>query len=124
MMDSMYKVSSHPMTGDPLWVVDDVDLATHDAGERFVKDFIAQYRHDEYTLSIFDSLTNQTVEIMCEVDNMPRIVAYLYHLEHSSLSFIGLNSLTKSYVVGMYLTRGRIEVGSTYRDEGGRLVKL
>lgn len=124
-MNSTYTVSAHPMTGDPLWQVDDVDLAVCDGGEGFVRAFIEQYRHDDYTLSIFDSLTNQAAEIMCDVDNMPRIVSYVYHLEHATpLSFIGLNSLTESYVVGMSLTRGRIEVGAVYRDEGGHLVKL
>ena len=122
-MDSTYKISNHPMTGDVTWIVEDVDLAVTDGGAGFMEAFIKQYRHNDYTLSIFDSSTNQTVGIMCAVDNMPRIVSYIYHLEHATLSFIGLNSLTESYVVGMSLTRGRIESG-VYQDVDGHLKKL
>ena len=122
-MDSTYKIGNNPMTGDVMWIVDDVDLAVTDGGAGLMKAFIEQYRHDDYTLSIFDSQTNQATDIMCSVDNMPRIVSYVYHTEHATLSSIWLNSLTESYVVGMSLTRGKIEPG-VYQDVDGHLKKL
>ena len=119
-----YVVSQHPFTGDILWRVNDDDLAVTDGGESLVQAFIEQNKHDDYTLSIFDSNTNQTVEIMCDINNMPRIVSFIYNLEHATpLTFIGLNAISKSYVVGMNLTRGRIEFG-VYQDVDGHLEKL
>ncbi len=37
------------------------------------------------------------------------------------MTFIGENPLTESYVVGMALTRGRIQTPGVYRAENGKL---
>ena len=86
--------------------------------------FIEKHKHSDFSLSIFDSLTNQTIEIDCGIDEMPTIVDYVYHLEKGTpLTFIGLNSMSDSYVVGMTVSRGEIDFGS-YKAENGKLVKL
>ncbi len=89
-----------------------------------VKDFIRKYPHTDYSLSIHDSISSNTVEIICDYSEIPQIAEYIYDLEQGTpLTFIGLNSLSDSYVVGMHLTKGRIEFGS-YKAENGKLIKL
>jgi len=123
-MKTTYEVVNHPMTGDIIWNINDTDLAVTDFGYSLMSNFISINGHPDYSLSIFDSLTGETIEIECEIDKMPQIVSYIYNLEHATpMSFIGINSLTESYVVGMCLTRGRIGFGC-YKDADGRLEKL
>ena len=55
---------------------------------------------------------------------MSKIVDYIYHLEKGTpLTFIGVNSLSDSYVVGMSISRGRIDFGC-YKAEDGKLKNL
>ena len=110
-------------TGDPIWKIDDISLAL-DGVKELMQKFIEKYKHSDFSLSIFDCITNQTVEIDCGTDEMPTIVDYVYHLEHGTpLTFIGLNSMSDSYVVGMTISKGKINFGC-YRAENGKLVKI
>lgn len=123
-MKTTYKVTNHPITCDITWIIDDIDLAITDSGNYLMSKFISKNRYQDYSLSIFDILTEKTIEIDCEIDKMPRIVSYIYNLEDAvPLSFIGINSSSKSYVVGMSLANGLINFGH-YKDVDGRLVKL
>ncbi len=123
MSNYKYTETVMPLTGDPLWKVDDISLALGGV-EELVQKFIEKHKHTDYSLSIFDSQTNQTIEIDCGIDEMSIIVDYVYHLEKGTpLTFIGLNSMSDSYVVGMTISQGRIDFGS-YKAENGKLVKL
>lgn len=123
MSNYKYTETIMPMTGDPLWNVDDISLALGGV-EELMQKFIEKHKHSDFSLSIFDSMTNQTIEIDCGLDEMPTIVDYIYHLEKGTpLTFIGVNSISDSYVVGMTISRGRIDFGC-YKAENGKLVKL
>lgn len=75
-------------------------------------------------MSIYNTLDGSTAEIECEVENIPRIVSFVYNLEHAyPMTFIGENPATESYVVGMRCTRGRIEMPAAYKDVDGELQK-
>ena len=120
-MNQKYVELPSPMGG----VIWKGDLAGHDAGYSMVKSFIEQHRHKEWTLSIFDMLTSSTAEIICELSEMPQIVAYIYNLEHAApMTFIGENHLNESYVIGMTCARGRIRVPGIYKAENGKLIDL
>lgn len=122
-MNSTYEITNNPLTGDVMWKVNDIDLAINDYGKTFVQAFIRNNFHEDYSLSIFDTLTENTIEIECDTNLIPQIVAHIYSIEHSSpLSFIGVNSLTNSYVVGMPLTKGHICFGF-YKFNNGKLEK-
>ncbi|MDE5769992.1 MAG: hypothetical protein K2H82_11470, partial [Oscillospiraceae bacterium] len=77
---------------------------------------------DDYTLSIYDTRTSKTIEITCDISEMPKIVEYIYHTEKGTpLTFVAVNSFSESYVVGMSISRGRIEFGH-YIAEDGKLI--
>ena len=122
-MNSNYEKKKHQLTGDILWKINDIDLAITDGGSSIVKDFIDENRYDDYTLSIYDEITKNTIEIDAKINEMPIIVSMVYKVEHATpMTFIGVNKLTKSYVV-MNLTKGHIEFGS-YRYINGKLNKV
>ena len=117
-----YVETLHPM-GGILWKVD--NLAGTDAGYSLVNKFIKEHWHDGWSLSIFDTITEATIEIACDLSEMPDIVAHIYNLEHAyPMVFIGENPITESYVVGMCCARGRIAIPSVWKTEQGRLVNL
>ena len=99
------------------------DLAGTDAGYSLVGRFIKEYWHDGWNLSVFDAITRKTIEIDCDLLEMPDVVAHIYNLEHAyPMIFIGENPITESYVVGMYCTRGRIRIPSLWEVKNGKLV--
>lgn len=58
-------------------------------------------------------------------EHMPQIVAYIYNIEHAApMTFIGENSASESYVVGMTCTRGRFSIPGAYKAEDGKLTDL
>ena len=98
-MNSNYEKKKHQLTGDILWKINDIDLAITDGGSSIVKDFIDENRYDDYTLSIYDEITKNTIEIDAKINEMPIIVSMVYKVEHATpMTFIGVNKLTKSYV--------------------------
>lgn len=108
--------------GGVLWIG---DLAERDAGYSMVKSFIEQHEHDGWTLSIFDALTEATIEIDCELSEIPQIVAYVYNTEHATpMTFIGENPVSESYVIGMTCTRGHFNIPGAYKAENGKLTDL
>ena len=117
-----YVETPHPM-GGMMWRVD--DLAGTDAGYSLVDKFIKEHRHDGWSLSIFDMITEKTIEINCDLLEMPGVVAHIYNLEHAyPMVFIGENPITESYVIGMHCTRGRIHIPSLWEVKNGKLVSL
>lgn len=117
-MNSDYEKKKHQLTGDTIWKINDIDLAITDGGSSIVKDFIDENKYDDYTLSIYDEITKNTIEIDAKINEMPIIVSMVYKVEHATpMTFIGVNKLTKSYVVGMNLTKGHIEFGKLNKVE-------
>ena len=103
-----------------LWRSD--NLAGADAGCSVVEKFLEEHPHSGWGLSIYNTLDGSTAEIECEVENIPRIVSFVYNLEHAyPMTFIGENPATESYVVGMRCTRGCIEMPAAYKDVDGEL---
>ena len=117
-----YVETLHPM-GGMLWKGH--DLVCDDAGYSLVDRFIKEHWHDGWSLSIFDIITQKTIEVECELLEMPDVVAYIYNLEHAyPMTFIGENPITESYVVGMRCARGRIRIPSLWVVKNGKLVSL
>lgn len=118
-----YRETIDPDTGDKLWLVEDISLASGGITE-LIEKFIEEFNFPEYSLSIYDNITRNTVEIDCNIDNISKIVDYVYHCEKGTpLTFVGLNSLSESYVVGMSFCRGRIDFG-VYKDKNGLIEKI
>lgn len=120
--NTTYRITECPLTGDIAWNINDTDLAVTDGGYSLMKNFITLNKYPNYSLSIVDALTGQTIEIDCEIEKVPKIVSYIYNLEQAApMSFIEIDSLNELYVVGMRLTKGYMEFGH-YKDVDGRLV--
>lgn len=102
-------------TGDSLRIND---------GYSTMKAFIEEHEHVGWTLSIFDTITEYTIEIdCCDLAEMPKIVSLVYNLEKAApIAFIGENPMSESYVVGMPCTRGRLNIPGIYRVENGKLI--
>lgn len=117
------KETMHPITNDVMWIIDDISLAS---GGLFslIEQFITQYPYQDFSLSIYDNETEHAIGIICDMDEMPQIVEHIYHLEKGTpLTFVGVNSVSKSYVVGMSISQGRIEFGC-YKADKGKLKKI
>ena len=123
-MKTDYEIMENPMTGDIMWKINDIDLAIKDCGKSLMEKFIRQYKNEGYTLSIYDDITKNTIEIDASIIEIPEIVSNIYRAEHATpMNFIGINSLTDSYVVGMTLTKGHIDFGH-YKYINGNLKKM
>ena len=123
-MDTNYEIMKNQMTGDVVWKINDKDLAITDCGKSLMEQFIKQYKNEGYTLSIYDDITKNTIEIDASIIEIPEIVSNIYRAEHATpMNFIGINSLTDSYVVGMTLTKGHIDFGH-YKYINGNLKKM
>ena len=121
-MRKNYEVVPAPF-GGILWKEN--DLAGMDGGLSMMKQFIEENAHENWSLSIFDSLTQSTIEIDCSMSEMPAIVAYIYNLENAyPMNFIGENQMTESYVVGMTCTRGTLNIPGMYKAENGKLISV
>lgn len=100
-------------------------LAGCDAGYSIIESFINKYFHQGWTLSIYDINSEATIEINCDLQEIPQIASYIYNLEHAApMIFIGENPLTESYVIGMSCTRGRINIPGIYKAVDGKLFAL
>ena len=103
-MPNSYIETVHPMSGDPLWIFQCDGMHALNV----MPVFFDKYSHPGYTLSVFDLVTNASgIEVSSvPFEDMIKIISY--HQEHAEpISWIGVNSLSDSYVVGMLLTRGR-----------------
>ena len=107
------KEVKHPLVGDPMWRVVDFSLVFASPPIRIadlVNAFISEYPRDDYTLSFYDFLTERAVEAPYDlrVEHFGRLVEVVFHIEKGApFEWVGLNSLSNSYVVGMPFTRGR-----------------
>lgn len=123
-METSYEITQNPMTNDVMWKINDLDLAITDGGKFIIEKFIKENVYNDYSLSIYDELTQNTIEIDADIKEMPIIISMIYRLEHATpLYFIGVNSLSKSYVVGMHISKGNIKFGN-YKYIDGKLDKI
>lgn len=123
MSNYKYKEVIHPLTGDVMWQIDDISLSFGGLS-LLIEEFLSKHQYSDYNLSIFDNTTSKTIEITCDISGIPEIVEYIYHFEQGMpLTFIGVNSLSESYVVGMSISKGRIKFGC-YKAKEGKLVKM
>lgn len=96
----------------------------HDGGFFAIKEFIDKHKHDGWSLSVYDTATNKNVEIDCPIEEIPKIISYIYNLEHAyPILFIGENIITDSYAVGMPFTRECIKAPGIYKAINGKLVE-
>ena len=88
--------------------------------------FIDLYNQPDFNLSIFDTLTNNTIEIIANIKDIPGLVAYIYTSENAGpISFIGENSLTNSYIVGMELVFSKaIKCPGMYEYKHKKLIEV
>ena len=91
---------------------------------KYSLEFIDKNKYEDYTLSVYDEMTKKTIEVEANINEMPIIISDIYRIEHATpMTFIGVNKLTKSYVVGMTLAKGHIEFGN-YKYIDGKLSKI
>ena len=83
-------------------------------GFKEIRKFLERNYHQDYTLSIYDTLGQDAVEVICDYDSMVDVIAYVSNAEHDFPEWIGVNDLSESYVVGMSFTRGNIKTSSVY----------
>lgn len=118
-----YTITTAP-TGDPLWKFSDEDCCLegiHGVLEKFIATYSA--RIQGWSLSIYNTLSQSTIEIVAPIEEIPKIADYVFRLEHAApLDFIGLNSLTDSIVIGMPLCKGNFHDGCCYKAENGKLI--
>ncbi len=83
-------------------------------GFKEIRKFLERNYHQDYTLSIYDTLGQDAVEVICDYDSMVDVIVYVSNAEHDFPEWIGVNDLSESYVVGMSFTRGNIKTSSVY----------
>jgi hypothetical protein len=100
------------------------ELTCGDESYNEIADFLKENRKEKYSLSIYNSLEQSTIEVICSVDDIVDVVAYISCVEHDFPMWIGVNELTESYVVGMEFTRGVLTTPSICKWKEGKLIKI
>lgn len=107
--------------GGTVWY--DKDIAANDKGHSIIEKFISEHLHNDWTLSIYDTNTFGTIEVDCLIKDIPYVVSLVYDTEcASSITFVGENPLSESYVIGMELTKGTLNVPGIYNIVNGKLI--
>lgn len=91
-------------------------------GYEEIKEFLNKNYHEGYTLSIYNKLDQNTVEVICDFKNMLDVISYVSNVEHDFPEWIGVNELSESYVVGIDFTRGHIKTPSVYEWNNETLI--
>lgn len=118
-----YEETTHQKTGDLMW-----KCAYNPESILLTKKFIERNYREGYTLSIYDTTTNNALEITNPIeeiiDKVLSIIGLIASNEHTFVDFIRINSLTHKYIVGMRFTRGKIDIPSSYKNENDKLVPV
>lgn len=118
-----YTVTYHPVTRDLIWKCENTSKSLS-----LVYEFVNENYHEDYTISFYDIITGNTLEVANPVkeiiNEITAIVGFISSTEHTFVQFVGINSYSKSYVVGMEFTCGRIDIPSFYRCENGKLINI
>ena len=118
-----YTEAKKPVTNDIVWKTEDITLSLCGVFS-LVQNFVRQYPHKDYNLSVVDNITGKTIEIECDIEEIPQIVDYIYYIENGTpFSFIETDSAKKKYVVGMSVRMHRIGF-CFYRIEDHKLKKV
>ncbi len=105
--DFIYHEIKNPSTQDIVWEIDDFSLKANDDVEFLVRTFINDYPHEDYGLTIYDPTTQESIDIDCNFNDIPKQVDYIYKLENGTpMTLFGINNADKSYVACMRLSRG------------------
>lgn len=100
-----------------------VQLTYGNEGFKEIQDFLKQNYNKDYTLSIYNSCEQATVEVICAYEEMLDVIMYVTNVEHNFPAWIGVNELTDSYVVGIDFTREHLHTPSVCEWKEGRLVE-
>lgn len=123
-MNTNYTKTKNQYTGDVIWQINDNNLALNGELKVIINDFIKENQYDEYSLTIIDSLTDKMLKVSADINDYLNIISYIYMIEHATpIKFIAINSLTKSYVVEMSFTKGRLQFGN-YKYVNGELEQV
>lgn len=118
-----YTAGRHPLTGDVMWKI--VNPAHHIVT---AYEFITKYWNPEYTLSFYDQWTGVSMEVTNEVEDLKNdiieILSIVTNTEHSFIDWIGVNSLSDSYVIAIDFSRGRFNPGTAYKYQDKQLKPL
>lgn len=87
-----------------------------------VEVFFDHHIRPDWTLSIYDEHTARTLEILCEPEDMAKVVAYVCEKEHTEPVSIGENNLSDSFVVIMPFNRNAFTTPNVLWWDGEKLV--
>ena len=68
-------------------------------GFREIEAFLNETSHKDYSLSIFDTLSNCTMEITCPFEEMLSVIVFVSSTEHDFPEWVSMNPFTGSYMV-------------------------
>ena len=97
-------------------------LTYGNGGFNEIRDFLKQHYSKDYTLSIFDTIAQTTIEVICDFDDMVDVIVYVANVEHDFPAWIGINEISESYVVGIAFTRGRLSTPSIRKWKNNTLM--
>ena len=92
-------------------------------GIQEISKFLNDNYQEGYSLSIYNILEQDTIEVICDFDSMVDVILYIVNVEHDFPIWIGVNELSDSYVVGLNFTRGRFHTPSVCEWKDGRLIE-
>ena len=85
--------------------------------------FLMENYHKDYSLSIYNSLEQSTIEVICDFNSFVDVIVYVSNIEHDFPALIGVNEISDSYVVGMAFTKGHLHTPSVCEWKDGRLIE-
>lgn len=104
--------------------MNNIKLTYGNEGFKEIQDFLGKNHKEGYTLSIFDMITQTTAEIDCEFNQVLPIIMQVTNMEKDFPAWIGINDFTKSYVVGLNFSRGKLHTLSSYKYIDGKLEEI
>ena len=88
-----------------------------------ISNYISENYKESYSLSIYDILGEKTVEIECSKEQMIPAIMLATDREHDFPEWMSVTGRTDSIVVGMNVTKGRLETGCSYKYENRKFIK-
>ena len=101
----------------------EIKLSNRTASFKEIEMYFNSNKKGNYTLSIYDEMSQSTIEIICSFDQMLSVIMLVTDMEHDFPNWIGMNELTNSYVVGMNFTRENLHTSNVYEYKDGKLVE-
>jgi len=101
-----------------------IKLTYGNDGFKEIQKFLDNNHKEGYTLSLYDMITQTTAEIECTFNEILPIIMHVTNMEKDFPAWIGLNDFTKSYVVGLNFSMGRLHTLSSYKYIDGMLEEI